>query len=230
MATRVILLMGSIILAASLSRPLLAQEVDPTQMAMGYSQAVTANIATMGQYSWQQRIEVVKDGEVVWIDLYQVRFDAEGKLQKNLVNHDVQVGKKKRIRGKVQSDKLGGLEDAVGNLENMTRAYATASAGEVLDFFLSAQISRAADYDDTSLVQGGNFLADGDQVSLWVDNERLLPVKMILGVAADGKPVNVEVDYRHLRDGPLVMDHILMELPEDNLTVKYENFDYLLQQ
>ncbi len=230
MTTRVTLLMGFIILGASLSRPLSAQEVDPTQMAMGYSQAVTANIATMGQYSWQQRIEVVKDGEVLWIDLYQVRFDSEGKLQKTLVNHDVQVGQKKRIRGKAQSDKLAGLEEAVGNLENMTRAYATASAGNLLDFFLIAQISPAANYDDTSLVQGGNLLAEGDQVSLWVDNERLLPVKMSLGVAADGKPVNVEVDYRHLRDGPFVMDHILMELPEDNLTVKYENFDYRLQQ
>jgi len=40
----------------------------------------------------------------------------------------------------------------------------------------------------------------------------------------------VEVDYRHLRDGPFVMDHILMEMPGDNLTVEYENFDYRLQQ
>lgn len=160
----------------------------------------------------------------------QVRLDLEGKLQKTLVSHNVQVGQKKRIRGKVQSDKLGGLEDAVENLENMTRAYATASAGSLLDFFLNAQISPAADYDDTSLVQGENLLAEGDQVSLWVDDERLLPVKMILGVAADGKPVNVEVAYRYLRDGPFVMDHILMEIPEDNLTVKYENFDYRLQQ
>jgi len=197
---------------------------------MGYSKAVTENIAALGQYSWQQRIEVVKDGEVLWIDLNQVRFDSEGKLQKTLVSHDVQVGQKKRLRGKVQSDKLKGLEDAVTNLENLTRAYATASTGSVLDFFLSAEIAPAADYDETSRVQGGNMLAEGDQVSLWVDNNRLLPVKMILGLAVDGKPVSVEVNYRHLRDGVFVMDHILMEMPEDNLTVKWENFDYLPQQ
>ena len=230
MALRVILLMGSIILGASFSRPLSAQELDPAQMAMNYSAAVTGNVAALSQYSWQQRIEVVKDGEVLWIDLYQVRFDSEGKLQKTLVNHDVQVGQKKRVRGRVQSDKLSDLEEAVGNLENMTRAYAMASAGNVLDFFLSAQISPAADYDDTSLVQGGNFMAEGDQVSLWVDDERLLPVKMVLGVAADGKPVSVTVDYRYLRDGPFVMDQILMDMPEDNLTISYENFDYRLQQ
>ena len=229
MAKRVTLLIGCIILAASMARPLSAQEADPTQLAMGYSQAVTANIVTMAQYSWQQRIEVVVDGNVVWIDLYQVRFDSDGRLQKTLVNHDVQVGQKKRIRGRVQSSKLDGLEEAVVNLENMTRAYATASAGSLLDFFLGAQISPATEYDDTSLVQGGNLLNQGDRVSLWVDNERLLPVKMALGVAADGKPVGVDVYYRHLRGGLFVMDHVGMEIPDDNITINYENFDYRQQ-
>ena len=36
--------------------------------------------------------------------------------------------------------------------------------------------------------------------------------------------------YRHLRSGIFVMDHIIIEIPEDNITTNYENFDYRVQQ
>ena len=68
----------SFLVAAAVASAL-AQPPDPAQMAMQYAENSKKNAMALTQYSWKMRTEVTVEGEPKSLQLYQMRFDLDGR-------------------------------------------------------------------------------------------------------------------------------------------------------
>ena len=65
---------------------LCAQSSDMKAMAQQFGQSAKANATALRMYSWQMRVEVTLKGDTKPAKLYAMRFDADGVIQKTLLN------------------------------------------------------------------------------------------------------------------------------------------------
>ena len=66
-------------LAAAATVAALAQQPDAAQMAMQYGESSKQNAMALRQYSWKMRIAVTVEGEPKSTQLFQMRFDLDGR-------------------------------------------------------------------------------------------------------------------------------------------------------
>jgi hypothetical protein len=95
--------------------PLLAQQPDASKIRASLAQ----NQETLREYMWQSRVMVAVDGEEQKVDLYQVRYNLAGDLEKTRLGGEAQEMKRPRgpLRKRVAKNKKEGAAEFAESLK-----------------------------------------------------------------------------------------------------------------
>lgn len=214
------------LLAGSIAR---AQPPDPADMAKRYAESARQNAALMRQYSWKMRVEMTVDGKVRPAQIYQMRYDMDGKLQKTPLAAPEQVKKKRGIiRGAIQKEKIEDFKEWAEQLTEVVGEYMAPSPGTMMDFYSKARMSPGP--DGTAQMAAGDFLQKGDKATFWVHKETNAPVRYNFVMTLDGDGVEGNVEFGQVTDGPRYAGRVSVLVPARKVTAKIENYDFMKQQ
>ena len=204
-----------------------AQKPDPAAMASQYAATAKQNAQLMRQYTWQMRTELTLKGEPKPAQLYQMRFDADGKPQKTLISAPVEQDKKRGIRGRIRENKIEEFKDWAGELSELVKDYLAPTPGTMMDFYSKAAYAHAP--DGSVQVSSTNFLNKGDKATFWLDPNTQIPIRFTFETVLDKDAVSGQVDFAQVAGGPQYASRVTINVPSKEVTSKIENFNYQKQ-
>ena len=224
---RIVLCVGglSVFLCAA-TLPVLAQG-DPGAMASQYAANAKANAALMRHYTWQMRIELTLKGEAKPAQLYQMRFDLDGKPQKTLLSEPPEEKKARGIRGRVKANKIKDFKEWADTLGDLVKDYLAPTPGTMMDFYAKAAFSPSP--DGTVQVTAGGFIQPGDKVTFWLDPSTKVARRFAFQTVLDEDAVSGTVEFGQVTDGPQYAARVLVHVPSREVSAKIENFNYQRQ-
>jgi hypothetical protein len=204
-----------------------AQPPDAAEMARRYGESARQNATLMQQYSWKMRSELTIKGEAKPAQIYQLRYDLDGKLQKTQVTAAQEPKKKRGIRGANQKGKIEDFQAWAAELADLVKGYMAPSPGTMMDFYGKATMSPSP--DGTAQMSAGSFLQPGDKATFWVDKQTSAPVRFQFNTSLQGDPVEGIVEFGRVPNGPQYAARISVSVPAKKVTAKIENFDFVKQ-
>lgn len=210
---------------AVLALPLPAQG-DPGAMASQYAANAKANAALMRQYTWQMRIELTLKGDVKPAQLYQMRFDADGKPQKTLLTAPQDEGGR-GIRGRIKKNKIKDFKEWADSLGDLVKDYMAPTPGTMMDFYAKAAYAQAA--DGTIQITGVSFIQPGDKVTYLLDPATKAARRFSFSTVLDGDAVSGTVEFAQVPGGPQYAARLIVNVPSREVSAKIENFNYQRQ-
>jgi len=210
---------------------------DPGQWALIYSDVINKNRETLKAYSWQYRVEVQENGELLFIDNLSARYGTDGRVETFLLSQDLQMKQRHGLLLKAgQEAKLRDIEKKIDTLKNYIGDYVYMSRGQIVDFFGKAKKSDAVGYDNALRLDAESVITKGDTVTLYGDKSTAFPLFLAFTVPLDAKTgIRCEVHFRHLRQfGAFYGSKVTGEFVElargsaaKSLTIDVESFDYV---
>jgi hypothetical protein len=196
--------------------------------ADAYKESSGKNAAQLRQFSWDMRVALTVKGEAKAPQVYQMRFDRDGTLQKTLMTAPAPEKKQRGIvRGKIAEGKKEEFKEFIAELGDVVKDYTAPSAGTMMDFFSKAKY--VALPDGTTRASSTGFLKSGDSVEFQVDTATGQPGKYGFMTKAGGDPVTGVVEYDRVKDGPLYAARVSLSVPAKEMTAVVETFNYMRQ-
>ncbi len=200
---------------------------DPGAMASQYAANAKANAALTRQYTWQMRVEITLKGDTKPAQLYQMRYDMNGSLQKTLLTAPSDDGGGRGIRGRIKANKIEDFKEWADKLAELVKGYMAPTPGTMMDFYAKAKYSQSA--DGTIQVAAGGFLQPGDSVTYWLDPATKAPRRFAFQTVLDGDPVSAQADFGQVAGGPQYMARLIVNVTAKQVSAKIENFSYQRQ-
>ena len=208
---------------------------DPGQWALIYSDVLAKNRERLKDYSWQYRVEVRENNELLYVDHLDAKYGNDGRVVTQRVGQDLKIKARQGLllkagqeaRLKDTEAKIEFLKKAIGDYVYMTR-------GQVVDFFTKARKTEAVGYENALRADGESVLVKGDSVTLIGDKSTAFPIYLAFSAPVDAKTsIRCEVYFRHLRQvgafyGPKVTGEFTQTGAGGKvLRIDVESFDYL---
>ncbi len=212
---------------AAVVLPLLARGADPGAMASQYAANAKANAALTRQYIWQMRVEVTLKGEPKPAQVYQMRFDVDGKLQKTLLTAPAKEKKTRGIRGRIKENKIEEFKEWAGKLAELVKGYMAPTPGTMMDFYAKAAYSQSS--DGKVMISSTSFIDKGDRATYWIDPATQIPCRFEFQTVLEGDPVSATVDFGQVQGGPQYTARLIVNVPAKKVSAKIENYNYLRQ-
>jgi len=198
-------------------------DLDVQQVADGMKK----NQEALRDYAWQSRVSVEVDGEENKVDLYQVRYNMSGELEKTRMGGEA---KEKKVRGPIRKNKAKkmkkGAQEFAEELGNQIESYLWP---ESLAKALTTSFARAD--GGALMLLSQDVVQDGDSVEFSLVEATKQPMTLKIETTADDSPVNVEVTFQKLDDGPNYAAQTVVNTVFEGKKVKIvtENFSYAKQ-
>ncbi|MCG8455736.1 MAG: hypothetical protein MI919_05600 [Holophagales bacterium] len=212
-----------------------AQQPDPAQLALQYSQAAKQNAAMLTRYSWKMRTEVnvTVQGEAEQVvKLYEVRFDLDGRPQKTELTAPRApaeppkrgIGIRTRIKNAKKQEIVAEYKRWAGELSELVESYTTPSAGTMLDFYSEATYTPVE--NGLVKVEGRDFLQPGDSVTFVIDAATKAPRSFAFKTLLGRDTVQGNVEYGQAPAGPRYAARTTVHVPAKSVTAKVETYEY----
>jgi hypothetical protein len=217
---RVILIAATLFLSSNL---LPAQQPDMQLLAAGMAK----NQEALKQYLWQSRVTVEVDGEQKKVELSQMRYDMDGQLQKTSLGGE---SDQKKVRGPVRKNiakkKKKQASEFAEQVKHQLHAYMTPQA--LMDALSNAFARKE---DGKLMLRAENVVAEGDSLDCEIVEATKQMMSMRISTAVEGSPLNVEVIFQKLDDGPTypARQIINTSFEKKKLVITTENYDYVKQ-
>src|SRR5215813_11406303 len=196
------------------------------QMQQQFLKAQRDNAEAMKQYVWKSRTEVKKNGESKSTQLFLMRYDLNGTLQKTPIGAGTQPDIPTRgLRGRVAKKKVREIHETVEDLTNLVRSYSHLPPAKMQDFLVGRTVGGSRDIQ----VQGKNVLQTGDSITIWIDPDTHKQKRMEIMTSMESKPVRATSDFKNLSDGFNYVARSVIDYPAEQLQLVSENFDYQRQ-
>jgi hypothetical protein len=196
------------------------------QMQQQFLKAQRDNAQAMRMYVWKSRTEIRKNGESKNTQLYLMRYDLNGTLQKTPIGVSAKPDVPTRgLRGKVAQKKVKELQETVEELSNLVKSYSHLPPAKMQDFLVGRTVGGSRDIQ----VQGKNVLRTGDALTIWIDADTHKQKRMEITTSMDSKPVHASSDFRNLPEGLNYAARTVVDYPAEQLQLISENFDYQRQ-
>ena len=202
----------------------LAQAPDPAAMASQYASNAKSNAAAMRQYAWKMRVEMTIKGDPKPAQLYQMRFDLDGKLQKTPLTPRQEQEPQRGLRGRIKQRKIEDFKEWADNLGDLVKDYLAPSPAIMGNFYGKASFSRAE--DGSVQVTAGEFIQPGDKATFWLDAKTKAALRFAFETSLDGDPVQGQVEFAKVEGGPQYAARVTVDAPGRSLTAVIENFSY----
>ena len=210
---------------------------DPGQWALLYADVLAKNKKALGNYSWQYRVEVSQDNEMLFVNLMEAHLDSAGELQTTRINQDLKIKERHGPLSKAgQEGRLKNIEEKINFLKATIRRYVYLERGEVVDFFDKAEKTEAVGYSNATRLDGEDIINKGDTITLFGDRATAQPIFLTFSVPFDNLlRVDCAIQFRHLRgSGVFYAAEVTANFVElkrlggpKALSVEVESFDYV---
>lgn len=211
----------------ALSLAALAQSTNPGAMADQYAASAKKNAELTRHYAWQMRIALTVKGDPKPASLYQMRFDADGKLQKTLLSAPPEEKKARGIRGRIKENKIEDFKEWADTLGDLVKDYMAPTPGTMMDFYAKAAYSQSP--DGTVQVSASGFIQPKDKVTFWLDPATKSPRRFAFQTVLDEDAVSGQVDFGQVTDGPQYAARLVVNVPGKEVSATIENFNYQRQ-
>lgn len=199
---------------------------DPAQLKGMFARAQQQNAQELKQYTWKSRNEIRKETESKITQVFQMRYDAYGNLQKSQIGGSAPPSiPKGPIFGHIAQKKKADFTELVGNLRDQVHGYSQLSPAKMQAFLANATILAKLDQGFIQ-IQGGNVLQAGDSMTIWLDAKTRKQRRVEIHTFLDRNPVKAVIEFDSLPAGPSYMARTVVDYQKDDLQLITENFDY----
>jgi hypothetical protein len=176
-------------------------------------------------YSWNQRTEVVKDGEVMSTKLELVRYDSSGNEQRTTLD-EKKPKQKKRIAGRIQKKKMGEMQAWGKKVKSLLMKYTLPDAASLDNFLGKASINPTQVHGQILLVSN-NVIQPGDQMSMDINeiDKKVLNTRVFTNYEQDS--VYLEITHGQLPEGINHIKEMTLKISTKEIELKVENFNYI---
>ncbi len=188
-------------------------------------QGRSANQQALKAYSWNQRTEVVKDGEVVSTKLELVRYDSNGYEQRSILSQK-QPKQKKRVAGRVQKKKMGEMNEWGENVKSLLMKYSLPDLASLNGFLGKASINPAEEPGQTVLTSN-NVIQSGDRMTMYINSKDKKILKTQVFTSYETDSVYVEITHGQLPEGINYIKEMKLDISTKEIQLKVENFNYI---
>lgn len=219
----------ALLIVLMLVAALVAAAQDPTQLKEMFSRSQQQNAQALKQYTWKSRNEVRKNGESKSTQLFLMRYDAGGNLQKSQIGGSAPPAMPKGpILGRIAEKKKEGFLEMIHALQEQVKAYSQLPPAKMQAFLASATITAKLDQGIPQIwqIQGGNILQGGDAMTIWLDAKSRKQRRIEIGAFLEKNPVKAVIEFSDLPAGPTYMARTVVDYPKEELQLVTENFDY----
>ncbi len=205
------------IIAAVLVPLLSAAPTGSSARKQGLQMALGANAKQVAQYQWKQRITVVRKGHRLEPTVQEVRFDASGQPVRTVL-----VKPAEKHYGPLKARKVAEVKDDIQ--ETLQLAFRYANPRE-----LAGAIERGEIWEGPAAlrVHARSILLPVDEADIVVEPSTFLITRVDIKTLHDGHPVKVAIVYEQLPTGPSVMRRMTVQMPEEDIVVNVESFDFV---
>ncbi len=222
--------LGTGLVLVALGSALLAAQDPPT-----FAESQKANAQALRQYSWKSRTEIKLKGESKNVKLEQVRYDANGKLQKTplagpapAAPAPAQGGRGGRVKAKVIENKKEEFGEMMQGLGQLVASYGQLPPDKLAAFKATATKGRGEGaMAGTAQVQGLDVLQAGDSMTVWVDPASQMMRRVEIKTLYEKKPATVVADYQGVANGPTYMAHAVLTYPEKHVELTVDTSEYV---
>jgi len=222
----IILLIGLLLLAFSV--PIKAQ-VPNEGIANMIIQARQKNAAQLKQYTWTCRIELTQNGTIQDTRIDQVSYGPDGTLQQTLLNDQGAQLPLGFLRRAIAENRRQQTEQYITDLRALVDQYTLPSAGAVINFISQASIQSGQGPDGSPIIQmsGSNVVNLGDTFSLMVNPTTFHTRQIQVTTTYQGEQVTVRAAFATLPRGLTYPQYVDVEVPDKQLSLLVQNYDYL---
>jgi len=208
-------------------RPILAQ-VPNEGLANGIIAARQKNAALMKQYSWNCRSELSENGEAKDTRIDTVTWGPDGQPQHTVLNDQSNPLPGGFLRKRVAEKEREKMEEYLKSLRTFLHQYTLPTAGQIINLISTTTIP-APGPDGSLQIAGASVVVPGDTVSLSINAPTRQTRRMSIMTTFQGDSVTVTVTFKTLANGLNYPAYIQVNVPDKNLTLLIQNYDYINQ-
>ena len=172
-------------------------------------------------------MSVALDGEQKKVDIFQVRYDMEGQLQKTRIGGEADA---KKVRGPMRKKAAKKKNKEVGE-------FAAALQGQLAKYTEPASLQKALEgafvktEGGVLKLQAQDIVQQGDSILIEVVPATKQPMSITVKTAVDGSPVGLNVMFQKLADGTNYAAHstIDSEFDKKKIEMVTENYNHIKQ-
>ena len=203
---------------------LVAQEQpDPGKIASEMKE----NQEALRQYVWQSRISVEVDGEQKKVDLYQMRYNFDGELERTRMGGESEEKEARGpVRKRVGKKKKKQAHEFADEVNEKLQAYLSPNAVEKALKTAFARVDKGV-----LRLQSQDVVESGDSVEFALVQTTKQPMTLQVRTTIDASPIELNVTFQKLDEGPNYPARSIINTNWDKkkVTVTTENFSYLRQ-
>jgi hypothetical protein len=215
-------------LIALVSPSLLPAQVANEGLANQIIAARQRNATLMKQYSWNCRTEISENGEAKDTRVDTVTFGPDGQPQHTLLNDQSNPLPGGFFRKRIAERERDQMEAFLKGLRTFLHQYTLPTAGAVINFISSSTIP-APGPGGLLQLSGAGVVVPTDTVSLSIDAPTRQTRRMSIMTTFQGDAVTVTATFKTLASGLNYPAYIQLSVPDKNLTVLIQNYDYINQ-
>ncbi len=216
----------ALLIVLMLLAALFAAAQDPAQLKEMFAHAQQQNAQALKQYTWKSRNQVNKNGESKSTQVFLMRYDGGGNLQKSQIGGSAPPAMPKGpILGRIAEKKKEDFLEMIQALQEQVKAYSHLSPAKMQAFLASATINARLDQGIVQ-IQSGNILQPGDSMSIWLDAKTRKQRRVEINTFLERSPVKVAIEFSELPGGPTYMARTVVDYPKESLQLVTENFEY----
>lgn len=221
------MIVAAILVSFGASLALQAQ-VPNEGLANGIITARQKNATLMKQYSWSCRTELVENGTPKDTRIDTVTWGPDGQPQHTTMSDQGNPLPRGFLRRRIAEDERKQMEKYLKDLRTFLHQYTLPTAGKVIDFISKTPIP-APGPGGVLQLSGAGVVVPGDTVSLSVFAPTKETRRMSIMTFFQGDEVTVTATFKTLANGLNYPAYIQMNVPDKNLSVLIQNFDYINQ-
>jgi type II secretory pathway pseudopilin PulG len=223
---------NSLMLAAALAASLLPQFVSAQVANEGLANAIIAarqrNAGLMKQYSWNCRTEVQENGTTKDTRIDTVTYGPDGQPQHTQLSDQSNPLPRGFVRRRIAEEEKEKMEKYIKDLRTFLHQYTMPTAGKVIDFISKTPIPPPGP-DGVLRLSGSGVVIPTDTVSISVFAPTKETRRMSVMTTFQEDDVTVTATFKTLATGLNYAAYIQLNIPDKNLTILIQNYDYINQ-
>ncbi len=182
------------------------------------------NLRLQSEYSWNQRTEIAKEGEVIITRLELVRYDSNGDEQRSILNQKTPE-RKKRIAGRIQKKKMKEMNEWGDNIKSLLMQYTLPDLSGLISFLDKASI-KSTEEPGQIMLTSNNVIQSGDRMTIYINKNDKSIQKTEVFTRHEADSVHLEILHGHLPAGLNYIKEMNLDISTREIRLKVENFNY----
>jgi len=223
-----ILLFSAMILGIALWQNLEAQNLnaETSEIVKQILLARTTSNNLLPKYSWTSRTEILKSKEILNIMIEKNMYDQQGQLVQKVLNEQgAKMPTAFLIRNIAESEKEN-MEKFLFGLRDFLKKYSLQETNQVQRFIETASW-QVVDSTHEFIFTGRNVEEAGDQMIWMVEDINYSTSRIEVQTTFEGDLIHFTAVFTRLRNGLNYMAYAEAHIPEKNITLQIQNYDYI---